>query len=277
MSIDDIEIGEFVPTPCVSAQRPELQVVSWNVARGIQTDGIRKFLLRANADLILLQECDRNSRRTGYENVAKDLAQKLGMNYVFGVEFQELGQGSHASPAHHGQATLSRWPLSDPRILRFRRQSRYWHPRWWIPPLPVFQRRIGGRMALVTRVALGGRSILTYNVHLESRNGDEHRHAQLAELLEDSRQYDVDGVVVAAGDFNFDLTHPREASILQHARFENPFADACTPTITTGSLSVGRAIDCILIRGKVTPWRPAVHNCVRASDHYPLSITLQLP
>jgi len=36
------------------------------------------------------------------------------MNYVFGREFQELTQGSRAAPAYHGQATLSRWPLSSP-------------------------------------------------------------------------------------------------------------------------------------------------------------------
>ena len=59
----------------------------------------------------LLQECDYN-RRTGNGEVAMELARQLEMHCPFGIEFQELAQGSRASPAFHGQATLSRWPLA---------------------------------------------------------------------------------------------------------------------------------------------------------------------
>ena len=98
-----------------------------------------------------------------------------------------------------------------------------------------------------------------------------------AELFEDSRQYHVAGIVVAAGDFNFDLTRPSEASIVQKAQFQNAFASVNSATISPGLLSRGRAIDCVLIRGKVMPRDPEVHISVRASDHCPLSLTLQLP
>jgi endonuclease/exonuclease/phosphatase family metal-dependent hydrolase len=151
-------------------QPESLHVVSWNIARGSRFDAISEFLLSTNADLILLQESDRSCRRTAYRNVASELAKKLGMQYVFGIAFQELGQGSPDHPAHHGQTTLSRWPLSEARILRFRSQSRFWRPHWWIPQLGTFQRRIGGRMALVTHVAFSNHSLTVYHVHLESRN-----------------------------------------------------------------------------------------------------------
>jgi hypothetical protein len=55
------------------------------------------------------------------------------MNYAFGREFEELSQGSSGSPAYHGQATLSRWPLSNARLIRFREQSHFWRPRWYLP------------------------------------------------------------------------------------------------------------------------------------------------
>src|SRR6516225_1375275 len=89
----------------------------------------------ASADIILLQEADLNARRTHHINVAREIAQTLEMNYVFGREFQELTQGSKASPAYHGQATLSRWPLSNSRIIRFQKQSHFWRPHWFLPDI----------------------------------------------------------------------------------------------------------------------------------------------
>ena len=93
--------------------------MSWNIARGRRLDEIAEFLAGANADLILLQEVDKHARRTAYRNIAEFLAQKLRLFYAFGIEFHELAQGSRDAPAHHGQATLSRWPLCDSRVLRF--------------------------------------------------------------------------------------------------------------------------------------------------------------
>jgi endonuclease/exonuclease/phosphatase family metal-dependent hydrolase len=275
MSLDWIETGFFGPRAPLSMQPESLHVVSWNIARGFRFDAISEFLLSANADLILLQESDRSCRRTAYRNVASELAQKLGMQYVFGIAFQELGQGSPGHTAHHGQTTLSRWPLSEARILRFRSQSRFWRPHWWIPQLGAFQRRIGGRMALVTHVAFGNHSLTVYNVHLESRNGDQLRRSQLAELLNDTRQCDSDNQLLVAGDFNFDLTATSKSSVVHQAGFENPFAAVGLPTIPR-SFQGRRAIDWILIRGDAKTRSPEVHDSVAASDHYPLSLTLRL-
>jgi hypothetical protein len=69
------------------------------------------------------------------------------MNYAFGREFEELSQGSSGSPAYHGQATLSRWPLSNARLIRFREQSHFWRPRWYLPRSQPFYQHLGGRIA----------------------------------------------------------------------------------------------------------------------------------
>jgi hypothetical protein len=79
-------------------------------------------------------------------NIAEEIARKLEMNYVLGREFEELVQGSNGSPAYHGQATLSKWPISNPRLIRFSRQSHFWQPHWFLPNIEPFEERLGGRM-----------------------------------------------------------------------------------------------------------------------------------
>ena len=77
-------------------------VVSWNIDRGSKLRRVIEFLAGEKADIVLLQEADLNARRTHHINVAREIAQKLAMNYVFGRESQELTQGSKTSPAYHG-------------------------------------------------------------------------------------------------------------------------------------------------------------------------------
>src|SRR5215469_7854261 len=141
--MEEIQTGSFVLETDPRQQPKSLTVISWNINRGLQLNAVIDFLARSSADLILLQETDIHARRTRCGNIPCEIAQALQMNYVFGREFEELAQGKANSPAHHGQATLSRLSILDPRILKFRRQSAFWRPRWFIPPLELFQRRLG--------------------------------------------------------------------------------------------------------------------------------------
>jgi len=236
-----------------------------------------EFLLNTKADLIILQETDRNSRRTSYRNIAREISQKLRMNYAFGIEFHELSQGSQRSPAYHGQATLSPWPISNNRILRFQRQSKFWHSYWWLPKLPFLQRRLGGRMALRTCVSIGNRILVVYNLHLESRSDDSLRCAQLIELLDDANRSSRNLPVIAAGDFNCDITQPGSSSAIANACFYNPFAGVGLQTTRPQRFGRSKAVDWILIRGIVRAAAPQVHGSGTASDHYPLSVQLHLP
>ncbi len=120
--MQEIESGTFAVPRWLFFPPDSIRIVNWNIDRGLKLSGVIEFLASAKADIILLQEADLNARRTHHINVAKEIAQTLEMNYVFGWEFQELTQGSKASPAYHGQATLSRWPLSNSRIIRFQKQ-----------------------------------------------------------------------------------------------------------------------------------------------------------
>jgi endonuclease/exonuclease/phosphatase family metal-dependent hydrolase len=96
-----------------------IRVVNWNIDRGLRLEGIISFLRSARADILILQEVDLDARRTGFRNIAEEIAKRLRMNYSFGYEFQELTQGRRDAPAYHGQATLSCWPIQSSRVIRF--------------------------------------------------------------------------------------------------------------------------------------------------------------
>ena len=183
----DVLAGNFAPWRWQLGPTRTIRVVDWNINRGLRLPEITEFLAAQRADVLTLQEVDLNAKRTHGLNVAEHLARKLGMNYVFGREFEELTQGSRTSPAYHGQATLSRWRLKDSRLIRFRSQSGFWRPRWFLPRTEPFQERLGGRIALVTEVDLAqGQVVIVYNVHLESRGNDDLRLSQLEEVLTDA-------------------------------------------------------------------------------------------
>jgi endonuclease/exonuclease/phosphatase family metal-dependent hydrolase len=273
-AMQQIESGNF-SIPRWNLFPPDsARAVSWNIDRGSKLPNVIDFLAGAKADIILLQEVDVNCRRTHHINVAREIAQKLAMNYVFGLEFQELTQGSKTSPAYHGQSTLSRWPLSNSRIIRFRKQSDFWRPHWFLPEISPFQERLGGRMALVSEVSIAGKTIVTCNAHLESRGDDQLRFAQLEEVLEDSTRHTPNTAVLFTGDFNMDVSQGPAAGAINRAQFQDAFANHHEPTTPGSFLEHGRIIDWIFTRGCVRVSQSQVHRSISASDHYPLSINV---
>ena len=274
--MQEIESGNFALPRWLLGPPDSVRVVDWNIDRGLKLCGVIEFLAAAKADIILLQEADLNARRTHHINVAREIARKLQMNYVFGREFQELTQGSKASPAYHGQATLSRWPLSNSRIIRFQKQSSFWRPHWFLPEIAPFQERLGGRIALVSEANIAGKTIVTYNLHLESKGDDQLRCSQLDEALVDAMQYNSDTPILLAGDFNLDASTEPAATAISHAQFQDAFTNHHGATTPDSFLENGRAIDWIFARGPVRGYQPRVHRSVSASDHYPLSIDLAI-
>lgn len=247
-----------------------LRVVSWNIERGIRFDGIRRHLEQEAPDLVLLQEADWEARRSGGRRIAEALGALLGLEWVFAPEFLELGQRIGGRDAWHGQATLSRLPVSGVRVLRFRAQSAGWRPKWWLPDWSIFQPREGGRIALVTEHRSAGMRLAAYNLHLESREGEDLRMAQIQEVLEDVRRQPPEAIVVVAGDFN---TKEGGASpVIRRVQAEG-FAIAAGGQITTKR---GQALDWIFVRGPVRALRASVRSDVRPADHFPVQADLAL-
>ena len=273
-ALEQIETGTFAVPGWVIFPPDSIRVVSWNINRGLRLDRVIEFLAGAKTDILLLQEADQNARRTHHINVAREIAQKLRMNYAFAREFQELTQGSRMSPAYHGQVTLSRWPLSNCRIIRFEEQTKFWRPHWFLPEIPPFQERIGGRLALVSEVKIGDRTIVTYNLHLESRGDDRLRCSQLDEVLSDAQRYRPGASALVGGDFNLDASSGSAANALNRANFEDALANCRAPTKPHSFFEQGKMIDWIFVRKPMRPSGAQVHRSVSASDHYPLSADL---
>jgi endonuclease/exonuclease/phosphatase family metal-dependent hydrolase len=239
---DDVICGEFSDAPGSLEPPGFIRALTWNIERGVRFDSIFAFLRKCEADVILLQETDLNARCSAYRDVARELAQSLCLNYVFGLQFQELSSPHGMTPAYQGLATLSPWPLSNGRVIRFRRQSKFWLPRPYIPQMEIFQRRLGGRIALVCEVAIGLRRLVAWNVHRESRGADGLRIDQLKETVADAQRYRDKVPSVIGGDFNLVASQGTAAQVLGEAAFTMPSVrglpprGARDPDALTGSL-----------------------------------------
>ncbi len=265
--LGDAEIHRIVGEPArVSRHVPDpehLGVVTWNIEQGKEYDAILRVLTTLDADVILLQEVDRGCHRTGYHDVARDLAHALDMNWVSGGEFQEIGEGRDGIPAITGQAILSKQPIEAVEVLRFKAQARW---KWSINPA---QPRRGGRMTLKARSA----GVRFYNTHIESGSNDSLQRNQIAEILADEAHAAAEeDPVVIGGDFN-------NGPVLRASMFGRltaaAFADALGKADGRGPTSLGQLhpIDWIFVKN-AAPTRGRIVQAQAASDHSPLFVAL---
>jgi endonuclease/exonuclease/phosphatase family metal-dependent hydrolase len=127
--------------------------------------------------------------RSGNRHTTADLAASLDMGYAYGVEFVELGLGDEREQSWHkgqrnhaglhGNAILSRLPLTELALIRFDDSARWFSDR----RAAGMQRRLGGRMALAGRIATDGGDLVVASVHLESDCAAADRARQMTTLL----------------------------------------------------------------------------------------------
>jgi endonuclease/exonuclease/phosphatase family metal-dependent hydrolase len=268
--MDSIVSGEYASRWGALCPQRELRVLTWNINRGLRLPEIVDFVGREKPDLCIFQEVDLHARRTGKTDVANFVASRFRYNYVLGIEFEELGQGTTRERAFQGQAVFTRSRIVNSRILRFRRQSDFWQPRWFLPRWSALQRRRGGRMALVVEIAIGRTKLVVYNVHLESQADDGLRLSQLVEVLEDSMAYSRDTPVIIAGDLNTRKAPSPLQRYLLSAGFHDGF-EKCGRRATKPN---GETLDWIFTRGSIVCSKTRVHQNITSSDHYPVSTTV---
>ena len=131
-------------------------------------------------------------------------------------------------------------------------------------------------MALVSEANIAGKTIVTYNLHLESKGDDQLRCSQLEEALDDAKRYDWNTPILLTGDFNLDVSQGASSRAISRAQFQDALANQHAPTTPGSLLERGRTIDWIFTRGPVRADQPHVHRSVPTSDHYPLSIDLAI-
>lgn len=246
-------------------------VVSWNIDRGTRLDAVAEELQHEPGDLELLQEVDWNTQRTGKTDVGAELARRLGMNLAYAIEFEELSQES-GGQAFIGQATLTRMPIRKSRVLRFKRQSTFWQPHGWLPSsMPLMQRRLGNRVALVTELDFAGHLLVVYNVHLESRSMGAIQSDQIDEILADLKQYPPDTAVILGGDLNTKYFPSVFLRKLEREGFQSSTGERIERTHV-----IAMALDWIFARGPVKIEGGTVRRNFKGSDHYPIYARLDL-
>lgn len=174
-----------------------LKALVFNMERGAYLDETTAFLTDcpalADADIILANELDDGCCRSGCRDNAREIAERLRMNYAFGLEFIELVNPDDPK-GYHGNAIFSRWPIRWARALYLPEAYNWYFDR---------QKRIGGRLAIFALLDVGGRDVGAVCVHLENRTDSNGRARQTRAVLEEAdRLFGKDVPVIIGGDFN---------------------------------------------------------------------------
>lgn len=268
--LNSFDVPREIKTISPALELRSLRVMSWNIDRGYQLDRMVSEITKEPADVCLLQEVDWGTARVGKTDVGAELARRLGLGLAYAIEFEELSQ-EHGIPAYTGQATLTRLPLLRSRVLRFENQSGFWKPHSWIPSsLPLMQRRLGSRVALVTDLQFAGRTLVVYNAHLESRSYGRIQMNQLDEILADlESRYPSDTPAIIGGDLNTKYF----PSVFLHKLEREGFHSATGERIER-SHTIAMALDWIFVRGPMRWESGAVRRDWKGSDHYPIRAEL---
>jgi endonuclease/exonuclease/phosphatase family metal-dependent hydrolase len=296
-----IELGSFAPPGATAAAQSRIVVVSYNIRYAVgsylitgslfrrvgltmprrRTRLVARHVKRAAralsdglrlppADIVALQEADKETIRAGGIHVARQLARELRMNYAHAsiniprdeepksnkwyLDFEE-----HIAPADQGEtgvAMLSRLPFQN-----VTRVDLPWSQCAWRP-----------RLALAATVRIGERSIRIFNSHIDPHASTEEQIEQHAAVL--ALADEADGPTILLGDFNT-LTRKscvRVRGFLEERGYVSPLP---TGVATWRAGLIRLQPDWIFLRGiSVTRW--GVARPLGVSDHWPVWVELAL-
>lgn len=215
--------------------------------------------------MFVLSEVDRCSSRKGVRRAARRLAQAIGGDYAYAIEFVELSIGRSVG-GDTGQAIVSRRPLGSGSVLC------HSGPTDWFASED--EPRLGRRISLGVDVPVGGTTARLYAVHFESNDlfGAE-RAPQVKEVLDAAQREACERPIVIAGDFNTWYATAPERAVLSVSGFVDAF-EALGDTEPTHRS--GRRLDYLYARG-LTAASGTIHREIELSDHAPLFAVLALP
>lgn len=202
-----VDTFRFAPETVPAPDGP-LTVMAFNIERGLKLDALLAAFDAGDLpvpDLWLASELDRGCSRTQGRDVTREIAEHLGMDAVFGVEFVELARGTGAggsidAPCEHGNAIFSRFPLGNVEN-RFHAQNLSWYQ----PPddRDGGEPRLGGRSFVVGDARVGDRWVRLVSLHFESspRSWQGIQASQAAEAAEAGLE--AGGPALVGGDTNF--------------------------------------------------------------------------
>jgi endonuclease/exonuclease/phosphatase family metal-dependent hydrolase len=200
--LDGVERGDQVSVAAPGSRARKLRAVAWNIQRGARLDDLRRAVVAppfADADLFLLSEVDIGLGRSGNRNVARELAETLGMSYAFGVSYLALtddvgddARGVENTLALSGAAIISRYPIGRVENVDLPEIRDKFHSS---------EKRLGKKRALLAEIALPDGPLAVAACHLDSNASPAQRARQLRTLLDSIDRSGVTRALVG-GDFN---------------------------------------------------------------------------
>ncbi|MDT5270033.1 MAG: hypothetical protein QOH49_2219 [Acidobacteriota bacterium] len=255
-----LEVGGDVKTDKEPAAPAALKVVSFNIRYrcGDDLKQLVKLLKEdpeiGGAHVIGLQEVDRNKRRTGNVNTARQLAEALGMRYAWAAPPDTDGDDEEET----GVVILSVFPLTDVTRILLTHEG------------PEGRRRV----AVGATVQVGHTPVRVYSVHAETRMPVEKKVEHWQAVLDDLRLHtDAVGAIVL-GDFNTIKGKDVKAArrLFTREGFTTPLADDDT---TWRTFVVQLKLDWLWLRG-LEALSSGIDKDVDLSDHWPLWATVKL-
>ena len=214
-----------------TAQMPEgkpdvLNVLVFNMERGVHLDALGDCLETCPGiqpfDVILGNEMDDGCVRSGDRDTPAELAARLGMNYVYGLEFIELVNEADTK-GYHGNTIFSRWPIRRAKILRLPEEFNWYFDR---------QRRIGSRLAILAELDVAGTPVGVATIHLENRTTEEGRGRQMDAVIRAAEEMFRDMPVILGGDLNTMCCNGRNTAGLYPIVDTDAFLHRCYAEVT---------------------------------------------
>lgn len=198
--LDTPQCGDFRHREAAAKQ--SYRFVAWNIERGTQLtrqlEALRNDLILRDADVLLLIETDIGMARSGNVDVARTMAQELGLSYVFAPCYLSLVKGSGVERnvegdndvGLHGNAILSRYPIRGARPIALDNG---------VDKIASREKRLGRQTSLYAEIEFPGRTVSTVAVHLDAQSSQHHRVEQMRQVLDSSP---ASGPLVLGGDWN---------------------------------------------------------------------------
>jgi endonuclease/exonuclease/phosphatase family metal-dependent hydrolase len=219
---------------------------------------VADIVRRTSADIVLLQEVDRGTRRSGGVDQLAVLMQRTGLHGVFGKSLAYQG-------GDYGIALLSRWPITSTTTI----------PLVIDPPQP----RAGGsyepRVALRAVIRAPHGDITILNTHLDASRDDRWRRQEVARVLAVADS--VAGLLLVGGDFNSTPESAEQESVRTRGLRDSWTTCGGQDSGFTYPADSGvKRIDYLFFRAATTCRRAEV-VATQASDHRPLFVHIVLP
>ncbi|HEX2077738.1 MAG TPA: endonuclease/exonuclease/phosphatase family protein, partial [Longimicrobium sp.] len=217
-------------------------------------------LVRATgADLALLQEVDRNTRRSGPADQPAALARLTGYPVAFGRTIGFQG-------GDYGIALLSRWPIRRDTLIPLTVAA---------PPGGTAEGREQRGVLLAVVDAPGG-PLAVLNTHLDHTGQDVWRMQEIAGVLRVAATMDAGLPVLLGGDLNARPESPIHQE-LRAAGFRDAWPECGSgDAMTFPAAAPDRRIDYLYLAGETRCLEARV-LASDASDHRPLLVRLRLP